>query len=127
MRKTIILILVLSIATLGGVVLSKNISGTNGNKVSAVLGSLKGKQVHKATLSIEGMWCASCAVGAEYSLKALEGVADAYIGFTNNLDGEGWVVYDAAKVTKEQIVKAIEPYKATIVSDIIYNQKAKNL
>lgn len=122
MRKIIILIAVLGIATVAGAILSKSISGTNSKKVSAVLGSLGGKQVYKATLSIDGMWCASCAVSAEYNLKAIEGVADAYVGFTDNLDGEGWVIYEPGKVSDEQIIKAIEPYQATIVSDAVYTE-----
>lgn len=120
MKKIIILIAILGIATLGGAVLIKNISGPNSNKISTVLGSLGGKRLRKATLSIDGMWCASCAVGAEYNLKAIDGVADAYVGLTDSLDGEGWVVYEQGQVTDEQIIKAIEPYQATIISNTVY-------
>lgn len=122
MRKIIILIAVLGTAVLGGTVLSKNISGTSSNRISAVLGSLRGEKLRKANLTIDGMWCASCAVSAEYNLKAIEGVAGAYVGFTDNLDGEGWVVYEQGKVTNDQIIKAIEPYQATIVSDTVYTE-----
>lgn len=122
MKKIIILIAVLGVVTLGGAVLSKSISGTNGNQASAILGSLTGQNLRKAELAIEGMWCASCAVGAEYNLKAIEGVADAYVGFTDDLGGEGWVVYENGKVSKEQIIKAIEPYQATVVSDMVYTE-----
>lgn len=122
MKKIIVLILVLGIAALGGAILSQSISSSSGNRVAAVPSSLNGKQLHKAELSIDGMWCASCTVGAEYNLKAIEGVADAYVGFTDNLDGKGWVVYESGKVSNEQIIKAIEPYKATIVSDTVYTE-----
>jgi copper chaperone CopZ len=122
MKKIIILIAVLGVVTLGGTVLSKNISGTNDNQVSAILGSLTGQNLRKAELVIDGMWCASCAVGAEYNLKAIEGVADAYIGFTDDLDGTGWVVYEKDKVSEAQIIKAIEPYTATIVADSVYTE-----
>ncbi len=121
MRKIIFLIVVLSTAILGGIMTKNRISGSN-NGVSAVLGSLNGRQLYKAELSIEGMWCTSCAVGAEYNLKAVGGVIDAYVGFTDNLDGEGWVIYEKRKVSDEQIIKAIEPYKATIYSDTIYTE-----
>ncbi|MBI2010241.1 MAG: heavy-metal-associated domain-containing protein [Candidatus Chisholmbacteria bacterium] len=122
MRKIITLLAVLGITTLGGVILSQSVSGTSNNRVAAVLGSLGGERLHKATLSIEGMWCATCAVAAEYNLKAIEGVADAYVGFNDNLDGEGWVVYELGKVSDELIIKAIEPYQATIVSDTVYTE-----
>lgn len=78
--------------------------------------------MHKATLTIDGLWCASCAQAAQYNLKAIPGVADAYVGFTKNLDGEGWVVYETDKVTKEQITAAVEPYKAMITEDVVYTK-----
>lgn len=122
MKKLIIVILVLSAVTFGGVVLSRSISGARGSKAITVLGLVNGQRLHKAELSIEGMWCASCATGAEYSLKEIEGVKDASVGFTDNLDGEGWVVYERSKVTDAQIIKAVEPYQATIVSDTVYTE-----
>jgi|GEM_PF-3927599 len=122
MKKVILLILVLGVAILGGIVLKGNVSGIKGSKVSAILGSSTGQRLYKAELAIDEMWCASCAVGAEYNLKAIDGVVDAYVGFTDNLSGEGWVVYENGKVSEEQIVKAIEPYEATIVSDTLYTK-----
>ncbi len=123
MKKIIILITILGIVIWGGTLWSKNTATPNSNTTPAVLGSLKGKQqLHKATLLIDGMWCSSCAVGAEYNLKAIEGVVDAYVGFTDNLDGNGWVIYEQGKVTDEQIIEAIEPYQATIKSDVIYTE-----
>ncbi|MBI2267883.1 MAG: cation transporter [Candidatus Blackburnbacteria bacterium] len=90
--------------------------------VSSILSSFSNSRPHKTTLRIDGMWCTSCAVSAQYSLKSLPGVTDAYVGFTKNLDGEGWVIYKQDKVSKEQIIKAIEPYKAVITSDIVYTK-----
>ena len=119
MKKIIIIILALILVTFGGVVLNKSIAKTKNGKPINIVSSLTG-QYHKATLEIEGMWCAGCATGAEYNLKAVEGVADAYVGFTDDLDGEGWVVYDKKKVTQSQIIEAVEPYKAVIVNDIVY-------
>ncbi|QQG44423.1 MAG: cation transporter [Candidatus Roizmanbacteria bacterium] len=92
------------------------------SSASNILASFSNNRPNKATLKIEGMSCASCAVSAQYSLKSLPGVADAYIGLTKNLDGEGWIVYEPDQVTKEQIIKAIEPYKATFTSDSVYTQ-----
>lgn len=122
MRKIAVLIIFLSLLTAGSLVLTQGIFQGTKVKVPVVLSSIIGSRMHKATLAIDGMWCASCAVSAQYSLKSLPSVADAYVGFTKNLDGEGWVVYEPDKVTKEQIVKAIEPYKATITSDIVYTK-----
>jgi copper chaperone CopZ len=122
MKKIIILIATLGVVTLGGTVLSKSISGTNGNQASAILGSLTGQKLRRAELAIDGMWCASCATGVEYNLKAIEGVADTYVGFTDDLEGEGWVIFEQGKVSEEQIIKAVEPYKATITADTVYTE-----
>lgn len=121
MKKIILIILILSAITFAGMMLERNVPSGN-SKAAVVLSSTNGQKLRKAELVIEGMWCASCAVGAEYSLKAIDGVADVYIGFTDDLDGEGWVVYENGKVTEEQIIRAIEPYKATIVSDAVYTE-----
>lgn len=123
MRKIVVSITILGVATLAGIVFSRKISGTISGQSLVVAIFPTGQKLHKATLSIDGMWCASCAVGAQYSLKSLEGVTDAYVGFGKNLDGEGWVVYTPSKITEEQIIKAVEPYKAIIVSDVVYNGK----
>lgn len=122
MRKIVVIVAVLAVVTLGGIFFNQRSSIIGGKRSPEIASLFTGENLHKATLSIKGMWCSSCAVGAQYSLKSIEGVADAYVGFTENLDGEGWVVYDPDKVTEEQIVKAVEPYKATIVSDKVYNQ-----
>ena len=122
MKKIITIVIVLGIITVIGGALTKNITGAGGSKTSEMLSSLTGQKLHKAELAIDGMWCASCATGAEYSLKAIEGVADAYIGFTDDLGGEGWVVYENGKVSEEQIIKAIEPYEATITKDTVYTE-----
>lgn len=120
MRKIITITLALILITFGGAILSKSIVKTNDSKSTVGGLSLLTGQHHKSTLAIEGMWCASCATGAEYNLKAIEGVVDAYVGFTNGLDGEGWVVYDKKNVTQDQIIEAVKPYRAKIVNDIVY-------
>lgn len=122
MKKLLFIILILGVATFGGMAVSRNVSGARGNKMTTVLSTINGQQLRKAELAIEGMWCVSCATGAEYSLKAIDGIEDAYVGFTDNLGGEGWVVYEKGKVTEEQIIQAVEPYKATIVTDTIYEK-----
>ena len=122
MKKIITIIMVLGIVTVIGGALTKNITGDRGSKTSEILGSLTGQKLRKAELAIEGMWCASCATGAEYNLKAIEGAVDAYVGFTDDLGGEGWVVYENGKVSEEQIIKAIKPYEATITKDTVYTE-----
>lgn len=121
MKKIAILIIVLGTAIVSSLLISETIS-TKNNNVSKVLSSFSGNRLYKSTLAIDGMWCASCAVSAQYSLKSIPGVADAHVGFTKNLDDEGWVIYEPKKVTKEQITNAIEPYKATITSDVVYTE-----
>lgn len=122
MKKITVLIIFLSLLIVGGLVVTQGIFQETKARVPAVLSSIIGRKMHKAILAIDGMWCASCAVGVQYNLKVLPGVADAYVGFTKNLDGEGWVVYEPDKVTKEQITKVIEPYKAIITADVVYTK-----
>ena len=67
MNKLVILIIALLLLTAGGTVLSRYVSqkkqaDTQGIQIAA------SDNLRKATLSIEGMWCASCAVGYEYNL-----------------------------------------------------------
>jgi copper chaperone CopZ len=119
MKKIIYLISFLGAIVVIGVFLQQKWR-TNSKKVISAESYSKNKSLRKAVLSIEGMWCSSCAVGAQYSLKNLNGVEDAYVGFTKDLKGEGWVVYDPEKIVQDKIIKAVEPYKAKIVSDIIY-------
>lgn len=121
MKKIVILVIVLGTAIVSSLLISETVGIKNDN-VSRVLNSFSDSRPYKATLAIDGMWCASCAVSAQYNLKSITGVADAYVGFTKNLDGEGWVIYEPEKVTKEQIIKAVEPYKATITSDVVYTE-----
>jgi copper chaperone CopZ len=120
MRKMTVVIVILSLAALAGVVLNRHVAATRALRSEPTQAAVVKTGLRRAELSIKGMWCVSCATGAEYSLKAIEGVEDAYVGFTGDLEGEGWVVYREGEVSEEEIVKAVEPYKATIVSDRAY-------
>lgn len=122
MSKLFIIIIILLIAAVGGTVLNKSVSEMKIAVPSETKQVLANNSLYKATLTIDGMWCASCAVGSEYNVKAIDGVTDAHIGFTDSLDGEGWVIYEPDKVTQDQITKAIEPYTATIVADTVYTE-----
>jgi len=67
--------------------------------------------MEKLDLQIEGMHCGSCAVGIQMLLSQMEGVKSIEVSYENK---RGIVEFDPAKVTKEQMVKAIEElgYKA---------------
>lgn len=84
------------------------------------------QELRQASISIDGMWCASCAVGIEYVLKSKEGVVDADIGFGADLEGIGEVIYHPALISKEEIVQSAEPYTAVIVSDKKATAKSLN-
>jgi len=80
------------------------------------------ENLRQAILKIDGMFCVSCATGAEYALKEKEGVVDASVDY----DGEkGLVIYDPKKISKDEIIHAIIPYTATITKDVLFN-KTKN-
>src|SRR3989440_12733479 len=67
----------------------------------------------QATLVLEGMTCASCAVRIEKGLKKLSGVKDASVSLTIE---QATVTYDAGQTTVEQMIQKIEAleYKATL-------------
>lgn len=69
-----------------------------------------------ATLRIDGMTCGACATAVKQVLKNLNGVKDAHLSFAEK---KGVVTYDPAKVTPEEIAKAVTEklpaYKATVI------------
>ena len=122
MKKNILILVVLGTIAILGSVLVKNVTNARASNALDLIKSISGKGLRKTELSIEGMWCTSCATGAEFNLKEIDGVVDAYVGFTEELGGQGWVIYEKGKVTEEQIIKAIEPYETTVVSDSVYTK-----
>lgn len=69
-----------------------------------------------ATLSVEGMTCASCTVTVRMSVKKLDGVKEA----TVQLDEKrARIQYDPAHVTPQQLADAVTRagYGATVVSE----------
>lgn len=54
---------------------------------------------------VEGMTCGGCEAGVRLSVKKLDGVEKVEASYD---EGRATVTYDAAKVTPEQIVTAIE-------------------
>lgn len=75
------------------------------------------EKLRQATLKIDGMFCVSCATGAEYALKEKEGVVDASVDYDNE---KGSVIYNPQKISKDEIIQAVNPYTATITEDVIY-------
>ena len=60
--------------------------------------------MEKITLNIEGMHCGACATGIQMLTSQMDGVKSVFVDY----DGKkGIFEFDAAKVTKEQIVKVI--------------------
>lgn len=68
--------------------------------------------MEKLDLQIEGMHCGSCAVGIQMLVSQMEGVKSIEVSYDAK---KGTVEFDSTKVTKEQIVKAVEElgYKAS--------------
>ena len=58
----------------------------------------------KLELHIEGMHCGSCAVGIQMLTSQMDGVSQSTVDYEGK---KGTFEIDPAKVTKEQIVKAI--------------------
>lgn len=75
------------------------------------------ENLRQATLKIDGMWCASCATGAEYALKDKVGVVDASVDYDSK---SGRVIYDPLKISKDEIIQAVKPYVAVITKDELF-------
>jgi copper chaperone CopZ len=60
--------------------------------------------MEKLELHIEGMHCGSCAVGIQMLTSQMDGVKSAEVSYEGK---QGVFEFDPAKVTKEQLVKAI--------------------
>lgn len=63
-------------------------------------------------LQVDGMSCRSCALGVEFELKEVEGVADAKISYE---EGIATVVYNPSKVDPETIAEASTVYPASVI------------
>src|SRR5437870_3877728 len=66
----------------------------------------------RATLALEGMTCASCAIRIEKGLKKVPGVKDANVNLATE---QAVVTYDPSQTNLEQMVQKVEAvgYKAT--------------
>ena len=58
-----------------------------------------------ATLRIEGLVCSACAANVERHLRGVAGVESAAVDLDS---GEACVVYDAARVAPDALVRAVE-------------------
>ncbi|MFQ6124876.1 MAG: cation transporter [Candidatus Heimdallarchaeota archaeon] len=70
--------------------------------------------LRQATLRIHGMTCPSCANAVEALLKQEEGMIRVNVDYSKRI---ARVVYDADKITIEEIMEVIQPYTATIAID----------
>ncbi|MBI2056228.1 MAG: heavy-metal-associated domain-containing protein [Candidatus Sungbacteria bacterium] len=68
--------------------------------------------MEKLELHIEGMHCGSCAIGIQMLVSQMEGVKSVEVSYEGK---KGAFEFDSAKVSKDQIVKAISElgYTAT--------------
>ena len=60
--------------------------------------------MEKLDLHIEGMHCGACAIGIQMLTSQMDGVTSAAVDYEGK---KGTFEVDPAKVTKEQLVKAI--------------------
>ncbi len=60
--------------------------------------------MEKIELKIEGMHCGSCAVGIQMLTSQMDGVKSSEVSYEKKI---GVFEFDASKVTKEALVKAI--------------------
>lgn len=73
--------------------------------------------LHILSLKVNGMTCASCAYGIQSILESLDGVVKAKVNYP---EGTASVIYDADKITKEEMANSLEsPYSTEIINDEI--------
>lgn len=60
--------------------------------------------MEKIELKIEGMHCGACATGIQMLTSQMDGVSSSFVDYEGK---KGTFEFDLAKVTKEQIIKAI--------------------
>lgn len=81
---------------------------------SAAAAEARAEQASRTTLRVEGMTCGACATSVKIVLRKLDGVRTADVSYAKK---QAVVTYDGAKVTPQQMVKAIQdalPYKASV-------------
>ena len=68
--------------------------------------------MEKITLQISGMHCGACATGIQMFVSQMDGVGSVFVDYDTK---KGVFEFDPSKVTKDQIIKAIEElgYKAS--------------
>ena len=68
--------------------------------------------MEKIELNITGMHCGACATGIQMFVSQMDGVGTVFVDYDTK---KGTFEFDSAKVTKDQIIKAIEElgYKAS--------------
>jgi copper chaperone CopZ len=116
MKNFIISIVIIAVAGLIGFSVLKKQTTTK-PKFEVETNQQQQENLRQATLKIDGMFCVSCATGAEYALKEKEGVIDASVDYDNE---NGKVIYDPLKISKDDIIQAVNPYTATVTEDVLY-------
>ncbi|MBI5553126.1 MAG: heavy-metal-associated domain-containing protein [Candidatus Diapherotrites archaeon] len=76
-------------------------------------------ELRQMELSIEGLWCESCVYGNQSVINKTPGIQSAEIKITDYIaqTGTAKIVYDPAKIGKQQITRLTEPYPSTIIED----------
>jgi len=60
--------------------------------------------MEKLELHVEGMHCGACATGIQMLVSQMDGVVSIFVDYDKKI---GTVEFDSAKVSKDQIIKAI--------------------
>lgn len=61
--------------------------------------------MEKIDLHIEGMHCGACATGIQMLLSTMDGIQNSFVDYQGK---KGTVEFDSQKITKDQIIKAID-------------------
>lgn len=61
--------------------------------------------MEKIEMHIEGMHCGSCATGIQMLTSQMDGVGEVFVDYN---DKKGTFEFDSSKVSKDDLVKAIE-------------------
>jgi len=81
---------------------------------------IAGDTVQKATFSLKGMHCASCAANIEDSLRKISGVSGASVNFATE---KAYIDYDPNKVGSADLVQAIKDTGYSVLKEDIPRRK----
>ncbi len=109
---------------IGGIFIGGALLLDGNNKGGSLGANVAQASLRKVDLEIKNMFCVGCRSSVVNSVMALPGVVQAD---ADPRTDSGWVIYDSAQITKEQIIAApiFQAYPARVLNDEKYTGGAQ--